>query len=52
MWDIINERKVKLFESFEDIKNRVKLIPDPKQAIIKRILEELEGKDKYRLFVG
>lgn len=52
MWDIINERKVKPFESFEDIKNRVKLIPDPKQSVIRRILEELQAKDKYRLFVG
>jgi len=52
MWDIINIRKEKPFESFEDIKNRVKLIPDPKQVIIKRILEELENKDKYHLFVG
>jgi len=52
MWDIINVRKEKPFESFEDIKNRIKLIPDPKHAIIKRILEELENKDKYHLFVG
>ena len=52
MWDIINERKVKPFESFADIKQRVKLVPDPKNSIIKRILEELEGKDKFRLFVG
>ncbi len=52
MWDIIDARKEKPFESYEDIKNRIKLIPDPKQSIIKRILEELQNKDKYRLFVG
>jgi len=52
MWDIINERKIKPFESFEDIKKRIALIPDPKQSIIKRIFEELEEKDKYKLFVG
>ena len=51
MWDIINARKEKPFESYDDIKNRIKLIPDPKQSIIKRILEELQNKDKYRLFV-
>lgn len=52
MWDIINARKEKPFESFADIRNRVKLIPDPRQSIIKRIMEEMEEKDKYNLFVG
>jgi len=50
MWEIINEREEKLFESFEDLKKRVKLLPDPKKIIIKRILSEIEGKEKYRLF--
>ncbi len=50
MWEIINTREEKPFESFEDIKNRVKLLPDPKKIIIKRILAEIEGKEKYRLF--
>lgn len=52
MWEVILARKAKPFESFEDIKARVKLIPDPKGMIIKRILAELEGKEKYKLFVA
>jgi putative nucleotide binding protein len=52
MWEIIDERKEKPFESFNDIKKRVKLMPDPKKAIVKRIIEEIEGKDKHYLFVG
>ena len=52
MWDILNARKEKPFETFADIKNRVKLIPDPKQSIINRIMDEIMQTDKYRLFVG
>lgn len=52
MWDIINARKEKQFESFAEIKERVKLIPDPKQSIIKRIIDEIMQVDKYHLFVG
>jgi len=51
MWEIIEARKEKEFESFADIKARVKLIPDPQKIIVKRILSELEGKEKYNLFV-
>lgn len=51
MWEIIETRKEKPFESFKDVKNRVKLLPDPKKAVIKRIMKELEGKEKHRLFV-
>ena len=50
MWEVINDRKEKLFISFNDIKERVKLLPDPKQIIVKRILAEIEGKEKYRIF--
>jgi putative nucleotide binding protein len=28
------------------------MLPDPKRMIIKRIVDELEGKDRYRLFVS
>ena len=52
MWEVITARKGKPFASFDDIKERVKLIPDPKGMIIKRILAELEGKEKYKLFVA
>ena len=51
MWEILDERKDKPFESFEDLKKRVKLMPDPKKSIIKRIFSELQGKEKHRLFV-
>ena len=52
MWEVIEARRGKPFESFEDIKNRVKLLPDPKNIVIKRILSEIEGKEKYKIFVG
>lgn len=51
MWEIINAKEGKPFESFQDIKSRVKLLPDPKKAIIRRIMKELEGKEKHRIFV-
>jgi putative nucleotide binding protein len=52
MWDIINERKKGGFKNFEDIRKRIKLMPDPANAIIKRIMEELENDTvRYRLFV-
>lgn len=51
MWEILNARDEKPFESFDDIKARVKLLPDPKKAIVKRILREIEGEEKHRLFV-
>jgi len=50
MWQIIQERENKPFESFEDIKSRVKLLPNPEKAIIKRILMEMNNEDKYHIF--
>ena len=53
MWDIIGERKKGPFTSFEDIKKRIKLMPDPMSSVIKRIMEELEDDNvRYRLFVA
>ncbi len=51
MWEVLEARKVKPFDSFDDLKTRVKLLPDPKNVVVKRILAELEGKEKYRIFV-
>ncbi len=52
MWEILDERKDKPFENFDDLKKRVKLIPDPIKAISSRILKELEGSEKHNLFVA
>jgi len=51
MWAIIEERKEEPFKSFEDLKRRVKLMPDPEKAVVRRVLEELEGKQKHKMFV-
>jgi putative nucleotide binding protein len=52
MWEIVEERRVDPFKSFEDLKKRVKLLPDPVKIVVKRIISELQGKEKYNLFVG
>ena len=51
MWQIIEQREEKPFESFADLKHRVNLLPDPEKIVIRRIMLELEGKEKHRLFV-
>lgn len=56
MWDILNARKEREFESYQDIKDRVPMLADPVKLISKRILLELDGssdrkgKRKYILF--
>ncbi|HLD88989.1 MAG TPA: DUF655 domain-containing protein [Candidatus Nanoarchaeia archaeon] len=49
MWEITEARK-ELFKSFEDIKKRIALLPDPEKLVIKRILQELEGAEKHCIF--
>ena len=51
LWGIIGERKKTPFEAFDEIKKRVPLLPHPEKLIVRRILCELEDKDKYRIFV-
>jgi len=51
MWAIIDAREDKPFESFQDISDRVSLLPNPKELIIKRIKLELDDCDKYKVFV-
>ena len=49
--DILNERRKKPFENYKDLVERVKLFPDPAKAVIKRIMLELEGNEKYHIFI-
>ncbi|PSN84420.1 hypothetical protein B9Q11_03005 [Candidatus Marsarchaeota G2 archaeon ECH_B_SAG-F08] len=51
MWEILSEREKKPFSSLEDIQNRVK-ISGLKRKIIERIIRELQGNEKYRIFVA
>ncbi len=50
MWEVIEARRDGDFESFADIRKRVKLLPDPQKLIIRRIMAELSGNEKHRLF--
>jgi putative nucleotide binding protein len=56
MREILDERKKKEFESFEDISNRVSALSDPVGMIANRVKQELDtttvkrGKLKYYLF--
>ena len=49
--EILEQRTIEPFKSFDEIKERVKAVPNPKKAIIDRILFELEDGDRYKLFV-
>ncbi len=46
---ILEQRRVKPFQSFEDIRERVKI--DPVKVLVERIIKELQGGEKYYLFV-
>ncbi|MFH1056402.1 MAG: DUF655 domain-containing protein [Candidatus Micrarchaeota archaeon] len=49
--DILDERSKKPFESFEDIQKRVAHLGSPSEIFVQRILAELQGGEKYFLFV-
>lgn len=51
MKELLDKRKEKEFESFEDIKNRISNLPDPEKAIEKRIIQELTNIERYNLFI-
>lgn len=51
MQALLDARMEKPFESYQDIKSRVNLVPDPEKTVIKRIMLELEGTERHRLFV-
>ena len=48
---ILKERSAKPFESFADITNRIPLLQDPVKLIEERIIEELQGEQRFYLFV-
>lgn len=48
---ILDERRKKEFGSFEDIKKRIPNLPDPKKAVEKRLLQELENIERHNLFI-
>ena len=52
MWEIIEERRIEPFKDFEDLKKRVKLMPDPRKVITNRILNEIIGDEKHHIFIG
>ncbi|AFZ73327.1 DUF655 domain-containing protein [Natronobacterium gregoryi] len=50
---LLDERKRKPFESFDDLEDRVSGLHDPDEILVERILEELQEDDlKYQTFVG
>lgn len=48
---ILEVRKEKPFESFDDIRNRVHNMPSPEKVVEKRIMEELTEMQRHNLFV-
>ncbi|WP_440060275.1 DUF655 domain-containing protein [Thermogladius sp. 4427co] len=46
---ILEERELKKFENFADIKERVRI--DPVKTLVERIIKEITGSEKYYLFV-
>ena len=49
--EILKTRAEKPFASFEDIKSRIKNIPDPKKAIERRIIEEITENPRQHILV-
>ncbi len=47
---ILAKRKEKQFESFEDLTARVALLQDPAEIIAQRVLQELQGNERFYLF--
>lgn len=58
MWEIIEARKEKPFENFDDIKERVPNLNDPVGMLVNRVMQELDtttakrGKKKYYIFTA
>jgi putative nucleotide binding protein len=48
--EILDEREIKPFESFKDMRERLSNIPDPAKVLVDKIIEELKAESKYYLF--
>ena len=48
--EMLDVRRKKPFESFDDLIKRVKLFPDPIKILVRRVMDELKGNEKYYLF--
>lgn len=51
MQEILKEREIQPFESFEEMKGRIQNLPDPEKTIEKRIFQELTNLERFNLFV-
>src|SRR4030066_1417910 len=49
MWQVINERERRAFESYEDLQKRTEL-PRPVKVLTRRVMEEVQGDSKARCF--
>ncbi len=47
---ILNERKIKRFENFTDMTERVSFLQDPAMILTKRVIQELQGEERFYLF--
>ena len=49
--NVLDQRKRRPFESFEDLEERVSGLHDPRGVLVERIVEEIQKEDlKYRIF--
>ncbi|MFH0862807.1 MAG: DUF655 domain-containing protein [Candidatus Altiarchaeota archaeon] len=48
--EILEEREIQPFASFDDMRKRLTSIPDPISVLVEKIVEELKGDSKYYLF--
>jgi putative nucleotide binding protein len=48
--EIMAEREAKPFESFDDMRSRLRNIPDPVKVLVDKVIEEFKGESKYYLF--
>ena len=49
--EVLKAREDKPFSSFDEIKQRIPSLPDPRKAVEKRLVEELTSLERHNLFV-